>query len=160
MAGYTACSGTLSLLLDETGPLAGRFPAFLLADAKAACTNCLAQLPAACEALPERCLAFPVGEAGILRALWDLSAQLQTGLDVDLRTFPIRQETIEICEYLDRDPYHLDGRGAALLVCRAPYQILAHFDRMDLPSAVIGTVTDGNDKIVRSAGRISYLRKD
>ena len=35
-------------------------------------------------------------------------------MDVDLRRIPIRQETIEVCERLDVDPYKLEAKGSVL----------------------------------------------
>ena len=48
-------------------------------------------------------------EGGILSGLWKMAEASGVGLDVDLRKIPIRQETIEVCERLDVDPYKLES---------------------------------------------------
>lgn len=54
-------------------------------------------------------------EGGILSGLWKMAEASGVGLDVDLRRIPIRQETIEVCERLDVDPYKLESEGTVLL---------------------------------------------
>ena len=48
-----------------------------------------------------------MGEGGILRALWKMAEASRVGLRADLRKIPVRQETIEICERFDLNPYKL-----------------------------------------------------
>ena len=48
-----------------------------------------------------------VGEGGIFAALYRLAKEADTGLVVDLKAMPVRQETIEICEYYKLNPYQL-----------------------------------------------------
>ena len=52
---------------------------------------------------------------GILSGLWKMAEASGVGMDVDLRRIPIRQETIEVCERLDVDPYKLESEGTVLL---------------------------------------------
>ena len=53
---------------------------------------------------PESCLPVSrvkITAGGVCAALWILGEKLCTGLCADLRSVPVRQETIEICEYFD-----------------------------------------------------------
>ena len=52
---------------------------------------------------------------GILSGLWKMAEASGVGMDVDLRRIPIRQETIEVCERLDVDPYKLEAKGSVLI---------------------------------------------
>ena len=45
-----------------------------------------------------------VSEGGIFGALWELAESAGVGLEIDLKKIPIRQETIEVCEFLDVYP--------------------------------------------------------
>ena len=58
---------------------------------------------------------YSLGEGGILKALWEIADRAGLGLSADLRKLPIRQETIEITELFDINPYRLDSRGAVLI---------------------------------------------
>ena len=48
-----------------------------------------------------------VTEGGIFGALWEMAEASGVGLCVDLKKIPIRQETIEICEFFNLNPYQL-----------------------------------------------------
>lgn len=56
-----------------------------------------------------------VTEGGIFGALWEMAEASGVGLDIDLKKIPIRQETIEICEVYDINPYLLISSGAMLI---------------------------------------------
>ena len=58
---------------------------------------------------------YAMGDGGVLCALWKMAEASGTGLKADLRKIPIRQETIEICEKFDLDPYRLLSSGSVLL---------------------------------------------
>lgn len=47
---------------------------------------------------------YPLGEGGILKALWEIADRAGLGLSAELRKLPIRQETIEITELFDIVP--------------------------------------------------------
>ncbi|MCR5118905.1 MAG: hypothetical protein K6B44_04715 [Lachnospiraceae bacterium] len=55
-----------------------------------------------------------IGEGGITEALWELAEREKTGLRIMLDAIPVKQETIEICNQLDKDPYTLASYGTAL----------------------------------------------
>ena len=44
-------------------------------------------------------------QGGIFGALWDMAEASGIGLDIDLKKLPIRQDTIEISEFFDINPY-------------------------------------------------------
>ena len=52
------------------------------------------------------------GEGGVLAALWNFSGIYCTGLDVDLRLFPVHQAAIEVCELFELNPYRQTAAAA------------------------------------------------
>lgn len=56
-----------------------------------------------------------VTEGGIFGALWEMAEASGVGLCVDLKKIPIRQETIEICEFFNLNPYQLISSGSMLI---------------------------------------------
>ena len=159
MAGYAGIAGTKHLIEQEGPSLAERFPASWLEDAVRA-ADIFSSVNAEKIAHETAC-AFVVrsGAGGVLASLWELSTLTGAGIDIDLRAIPIRQETIEICELLDLDPYHLDSTGVLLAVCDRPWVLQAAMAEEDIPCSVIGKLTDNHDKLIRSAGRISCLNR-
>ena len=61
---------------------------------------------------------YLMGEGGFLAALWKIAEASGVGLSADIRSVPIRQETIEICEIFDVNPYKLLSGGSILLGIR------------------------------------------
>ena len=99
----------------------------------------------------------PLGEGGIFTALWNLAEQMESGLEVDLRKIPVRQETIEICEYFDINPYTVLSGGSFLIAARDGAALAEELSHQDIPTAVIGRMTKGNDRILWNAGNKRFL---
>lgn len=100
---------------------------------------------------------FAMGEGGILSALWKMAEASQVGLQADLRKIPIRQETIEVCERFDLNPYYLMSEGALLIGIPSGENLVQEYRRMGLPAAVIGRTSSGNDRLLYSGGNVRYL---
>lgn len=100
---------------------------------------------------------YAMGEGGFLSGLWKLAEASQVGLRADLRKVPIRQETIEICEVFDLNPYRLLSGGAVLFGVGAGEALVQELKRMGISAAVIGQTDDGNDRLLYSGENTRYL---
>lgn len=89
-----------------------------------------------------------VSEGGIYGALWDMAERAGVGLEIDLQRIPIRQETVEICEFFDLNPYKLLGGGCALIAAKDGESLVQAMERANIPAVVIGRTTDSNDRIL------------
>jgi hydrogenase maturation factor len=98
-----------------------------------------------------------VSEGGIFHALWESAEGAGVGLDIDLRKIPVRQETIELCEVFDINPYFLPSAGALLIGTEDGPALVEQLKRQQIPAAVIGKATAGRDRIVRSEEEVRYL---
>lgn len=98
-----------------------------------------------------------LGEGGVLRGLWILGEKLQCGLSVQIRTIPLRQEDVEICEYLGEDLYRIDAGGGWLIAVRHADKALRILQRKGIPAAVIGTTTSGTARTVWMGDVPRYL---
>lgn len=98
-----------------------------------------------------------VTEGGIFGALWEVAEASGVGLDVDLKKIPIRQETVEVCEVFDVNPYFLISSGAMLIITEHGHDLAEALARENIPAAVIGKVTEGRDRIVRNEEEVRYL---
>ena len=70
-----------------------------------------------------------VSEGGIFTALWNLSGAYRVGFIVDLYRIPVRQETIEVCEQYDVNPYR--------------WRLCERLAESGVKAAVIGRVNPG-----------------
>lgn len=98
-----------------------------------------------------------VSEGGIFSALWELAEAAGVGLDIDLKKIPVRQETIEICEVFDINPYFLMSGGAMLMTADNGHDLVRRLEMEQIPATVIGKITDGNDRIVRNEDEVRYI---
>ena len=85
----------------------------------------------------------PAGEGGILTAIWNLTGAYETGVEFYLRQIPIRQETVEVCERLELNPYRLYSRGCVLLTADNGGQLVRILAENHIPARVIGRVNKG-----------------
>ena len=75
----------------------------------------------------------------------------------DLKKIPVKQETIEICEYYDINPYYLYSAGAMLAGTDNGEALVAELAAAGIPAVVIGRVTDGKDRIIRNGEDVRFL---
>ena len=102
------------------------------------------------------------GAGGICAALWELCETAGTGLEAELFKIPVRQEWIEICEYMDHDPYLLDAGGslaAAFGEGADTAGILRELTEAGIPAEVIGYTTDKKARVLRYSEVTRYLSK-
>lgn len=98
-----------------------------------------------------------VTEGGIFGALWEVAAASGAGIEVDLKKIPIRQETIEICELYDLNPYMLMSSGCMLISTDKGNALVEALKNEGISSAVIGKVIEGNDRIIINEEERRYL---
>ena len=96
---------------------------------------------------------------GILGALWEAAERAKVGLEIELRKIPIRQETVEICEYFDVNPYYLYSEGSLLVGTDQAGALTEALFAAGIPAAVIGHVTAGRQRIIHNGEKISYLNR-
>ncbi len=75
---------------------------------------------------------YAMGEGGFLSALWKMAEASEVGLEADFRKVPIRQETIEVCEIFDLNPYKLQADGAVLIGIRGGEALVQRLRNEDL----------------------------
>ncbi len=98
-----------------------------------------------------------VTEGGIYGALWEMAEASKVGIEVDLKAIPVRQETIELCEFFDINPYRLISSGCMLIAAHDGDGLIRKLKEADIPANIIGRVTDNNDRVVISGDRRQYL---
>jgi hydrogenase maturation factor len=103
-----------------------------------------------------------VSSGGIFAALWELGEYLKTGFEAGLRSILLRQETVEICEYLGLNPYQLYGQGSLLITAETDAsadKIIRGLAQAGIRSAVIGRTVRGARRILTNGEDSQYLEK-
>ena len=98
-----------------------------------------------------------VAEGGVFGAVWELCERLSAGVELDLKKIPICQETVEICEYFDVNPYQLKGDGALLFVTHDSGAAIKALKEAGISAAVIGRMKEGNDRILVNEDETRFL---
>lgn len=115
--------------------------------------------------VPEAMVARAVGvtsmhdvtEGGIYGALWEIGAASKVGLEVDLKKILLKQETVEICEFYDINPYMLISSGCMLIITDKANYLVDRLKAGGIAAAVIGRITEGNDRIIINEEERRYL---
>ncbi|MBR3770852.1 MAG: AIR synthase family protein [Clostridium sp.] len=98
-----------------------------------------------------------VTEGGIFGALWEVAAASGVGIEVDLKKIPIKQETVEICELFDLNPYMLMSSGSMLISTNNGNKLVEALSKEGISSSIIGKVIEGNDRIIINEDERRYL---
>ena len=157
VAGTVGREGAAILAHRREKELLTRYPAFFVEEAKSLFYD--GSMAAAAAAARQAGTAYihDVREGGIFAALWELAAAGKVGIDTELKQIPIRQHTIEVCEFFRLNPYMLRSGGTLLLACDNGERVTAALAEAGILAAVIGRTTDNNDKIIRYDDEIRYL---
>ena len=102
---------------------------------------------------------YDMGEGGFLSALWKMAEASEVGLEADFRKVPIRQETIEVCEIFDLNPYKLQSDGAVLIGIRGGEALVQRLRNEGFMAEIIGQTSSGNDRLLYSDGSARYLER-
>lgn len=156
---WIGLEGTAKLAQAFREKLCGRYPAYLVEEA-AAFDRYLSVVPEAATAVKSGvCAMHDASEGGIFAALWELAERAGTGLCIDLKKLPIRQETVEVCEACEVNPYELLSGGCLVMSADDGEALAAALEEKGIPAAKVGKLTEGKDRIVRNGEETRYLER-
>lgn len=157
IAGWIALEGTLRILEEGRETLEERFALGFLHQTELLAPMLFQALKMK-DAVGNGCSAmYPAGDGGIFAALWKLSEESGAGFEADLKKFPIRQETVELCEYFRLNPYQLASCGCALMLTPCGEDLVAALRRAGIPAEVIGRMREDRDKRIINGDETRYL---
>lgn len=159
MTKWIGTEGAVAIAAAKEKELLDRFPKALVEKVKAMLPECAVLSEAAIAGKSGVSAMHDVSSGGIYGALYELSEAAGVGLEIDLRAIPIKQETVEICEYLGLNPYYLKSGGSMLIVCEHGQELVRTLEKAGISSAVIGRTTSDHAKTVINEGEISYLER-
>ena len=154
---WIGLEGTSIIAKEREEELLTRYPQALVDTAK--------DFDAFLSVLPEARIAVESGvsamhdvtEGGIFGALWEMAESAGVGLEIDLKKIPIRQETVEVCEFFDVNPYELISSGSMLMAASDGNGLVRALTAANIPAVCIGKVTAGNDRVLLSGEERRFL---
>lgn len=157
MTKWIGLEGTLILAKEKEKDLLARYPLPLIKAAQGF-EKYLPILPEAATALKSGVYTMhDLRNGGVFGGLWELSRSMGVGLSIDLKKIPVKQETIEICEFFDLNPYELLSGGSLLIATSDGEELVERIKEAGVFAAVIGQTTDNNDKIIRNEEEVRFL---
>lgn len=154
---WIGLEGTAILAGRSKEKLLQRYPAYFVEEA-AGFHRLLSVIPEAATAVKSGvCMMHDASEGGIFGALWELAERAGVGLTIDLKKIPLRQETVEVCEYCNVNPYELLSGGALVMVTADGSGLTAALEAERIPAVVVGRTTAGNDRIIVNGEETRYL---
>ena len=154
---WIGLEGTSIIAKDHEEELLTRLPKNLVDTAKSF-DKYLSVLPESRVAVEHGVAAMhDITEGGIFGALWEMGEASGVGLDVDLKSIPVKQETIEVCEFFGINPYELISSGAMLIATNDGNGLVRKLAEAGVASAIIGKSNSSNDKRVISGDEVRFL---
>lgn len=156
---WIGLEGTAILAKEKEEELRKRFPSILVHTARDF-SHLLSVIEEARIATEHGVSAMhDITEGGIFGALWEMASGAGVGLEVDLKKIPIRQETVEICEYFGLNPYQLMSSGSILAASDDGYELVRKLEQAGIHAVVVGRTNGENDRILYNGEDVRYLDK-
>lgn len=157
MIGEAGLEGTAVLAMENEQELRKRFTGSYIDKAKAYIGELvIVREAAAAEQHGGRAM-HDTSKGGVFTGLWELAEYLKCGVEINLRSIPIRQETIELCEYFNLNPYFINSLGGLLVVTEDGEGLVRKMDDMGKVAAVIGHTVSGHQKTIVNNDEKRYL---
>lgn len=145
---WIGLEGTLMIAKGYKAELITRYPVRVIEEAEEFERH-LSILPEAAAAIKSGvCGMHDVSQGGIFGALWEMAEGAGVGLEIDLMKLPVRQETIEICEFFDLNPYELLSGGSLLMTAEDGIGLTAALRKEGVPAVIVGKTTACNDRVL------------
>lgn len=159
MSKWIGLEGTAILAAMKKEEMLARYPEYLI-DEAVSFDKYLSIIPEAATAMKSGvCVMHDASEGGIMATLWELAESSGVGLHIDLKKLPIRQETVEVCEFCDVNPYELLSGGCLVMTTEDGNALVRALEEQNIPAVVVGKITDSNDRIIVNGEEKRYLDK-
>lgn len=154
---WIGLEGTALLAKEEKEKLVKRYPAYLVEEA-AGFERYLSLIPEAATAVKSGvCAMHDASRGGIFGTLWELAEGAGVGLAIDLKKLPLKQETVEICEECNVNPYELLSGGCLVMTTEDGIGLVAALGAEHIPAVIVGKVTEGPDRILYNEEEVRYM---
>lgn len=154
---WVGLEGTSILAKEHEAALLDKYPRTLVETAKGL-DQYISVVKEAAEAVKSGVSAMhDVTEGGIYGALWEMAEASGVGLEIDLKKIPIRQETVEVCEFFHINPYGLISSGSMLMAIDNGYDLVRNLEKIGIRATVIGKATKSKDRVIFNEDERRFL---
>ena len=154
---WVALEGTAMLSSEKFGLLSEKYPVPFIDEAR--------EFKDYLDIVDEMKIAIKTGisgchdlsNGGVFAGLWELASRAGLGLKVDLKKIPIRQESVEICEFFEINPYQLLSGGSLLFSTNNGEKLVSALGEAGIPAAIVGTLEEGKDRVIINSDETRFL---
>ena len=154
---WIGLEGTADLAARNQEGLLTRSPAYLVEEA-AAFDRYYSILPEAATAVKSGgCTMHDASEGGIFAGLWEMAEGAGVGLTIDMKKLPLRQETVEVCEFCNVNPYELRSGGSLIIASPEGTAVVEALAAEGIPAVIVGRFTDSNERLILNEDEVRYM---
>ena len=154
---WIGLEGTADLTVRNQEGLLTRYPAYLVEEA-ASFDRYYSILPEAATAVKSGgCTMHDASEGGIFAGLWEMAEGAGVGLTIDMKKLPLRQETVEVCEYCNVNPYELRSGGSLIIASPEGTAVVEALAAEGIPAVIVGRFTDSNERLILNEDEVRYM---
>ena len=164
LCGYAGLEGTLRILDEAEEELAGRFVPGFLAQTRELWHELVMpdQIADICKERtaggePMVSAVRQIGSGGILAALWELADISGAGLEVSMEAMALKQETVEICEYYQINPYQMTSAGSYLVATDHAEELMHVLEKAGVRAGRLGIAKAQNARVITGGEEKRYL---
>lgn len=157
ICGYAGMSGTVAILDIKRDELEKRFCSSFLDEMKKFEDSYFIVDEAAVAVNSGVKAMHDVSRGGIMKALWEMAETAGVGIEINLDDIPIKQETIELCEYYNLNPYEMISTGVVIMVTDDGAGLVSELLQRGYVSEIVGKITDSNDRVFIRNDERAYI---
>lgn len=98
-----------------------------------------------------------ISTGGTFAGIWELTSVSGLGAKIELQKIPVWQETVEVAEIFDINPYMLDGTGSLLIVTNEGERLVDVLKENGINASVIGIITSDKDRVLINGDETRFL---
>ena len=98
-----------------------------------------------------------ISTGGVFAGVWELTSASGLGVKIELQKIPVWQETIEVSEVFDINPYMLDGTGSLLIVTNNGERLVDVLEEKGINASVIGIITSDKNRVLINGDETRFL---
>lgn len=163
---YIGIRGTAILSREYRAELLNRYPAWLIDEASAFDDDIELYNDAdIIKSIGDESIVYSAEytEFGVFEALFTAAKELKCGLRINIKDIPVKQETIEVCEFTGVNPYALFSGLSRVIISKDGESTLSLLEKNGISATIVGKTADDNDKLILNedeTGFLPHIRKD
>lgn len=101
-----------------------------------------------------------VTEGGVLGAIWEIAQCAEVGVDINIDSILVKEETIQICNVFGISPYRLISSGCMLMTTFKADKCIEELKKNGIVANIIGKITKEGKYTIKEGKKVELLPPD